>query len=437
MSAPGSGSTTRADVVVIGGGIIGRSVASSAARRGMSVIVVEPGGATFGTSSANAGHLVPSHRVPFAAPGMVRAGLHSLRTRDGAFAIAPRAALGLAPWLWRFARASTPSNVQRGVPVLRHLLDATLDELDRLQRAGAHLDRAAGGILQVASSARGLDELRHEAAEWGQWGVRAEEVDGEALHAAEPLLRGRAYGAVRLVDDGRVDPALLLAAVTEEGTGHGVESYDARVARIEVRGPMSARVHTSVGVLDAGRVVVAAGVWTPALCRPLGARLPIVPARGNSVTLPGAPAPNSPMLLHEQRLALSPLARGLRLTGGFRLSVPGDRAVDVRKGQRLVARAGEVLDLPATVVAANDWTGVRPATPDGLPVIGALPGVEAVVVASGHGMLGSTTGPGTGEAVAALLTGQALPFDAAAVAPARFTGRRRASTTNRRKGSDR
>lgn len=420
MNAPGSGSTTRADVVVVGGGIVGRCVASSAARRGMSVIVVEPGGTTFGTSSANAGHLVPSHRVPFAAPGMVRAGLHSLRTRDGAFAIAPRAAPGLTPWLWRFARSSTAANVQRGVPVLRHLLDATLDEIDRLQRAGLRFDHAAGGILQVASSARGLDELRHEADGWGQWGVRVEELDGDVLRAEEPLVRGDVRGAVRLLDDGRFDPALLLAAVAEEGARHGVVACDARVARIEVRGARSARVHTSGAVLDTGRVVVAAGVWTPELCRPLGTRLPIVPARGNSVTLPGAPLPNSPMLLHEQRLALSPLARGLRLTGGFRLTTPGDRAVDARKGQQLVARAGEVLQLPPNLSAENDWTGLRPATPDGLPVIGELPGAEAVVVACGHGMLGSTTGPGTGEVVAALLAGEVLPLDAAVVAPGRF-----------------
>ena len=160
-----SSSTRSADVVVIGGGIVGRSVASSAARRGMSVIVVEPMSATFGTSSANAGHLVPSHRVPFAAPGMVRAGLRSLAVRDGAFAIAPRAAIGLMPWLWRFARSSRQANVERGVPALRHLLETTVDELHRLRATGAHLDAADGGILQVCSSADGLKGLLHEAKE--------------------------------------------------------------------------------------------------------------------------------------------------------------------------------------------------------------------------------------------------------------------------------
>ncbi|MGB8861709.1 MAG: FAD-dependent oxidoreductase [Ilumatobacteraceae bacterium] len=409
-----------ADVLVIGGGIIGRSVASSAARRGMTVVVVEPGGGTFGTSSANAGHLVPSHVVPFAAPGMVRAGLHSLLARDGSFAIAPRSALGLAPWLWRFMRASTSSNVARGVPVLRYLLHSTVAELGRLQAAGALLDHSPGGILQVCSSQAGLKALHREADEWGDWGVRSELLDATELRAAEPMVNERALGAVRLVDDARFDPALLLAAVAAEGDRHGVESVVARVARIEARGDLRARVHTSVGVFDVRRVVVAAGVWTPALCRPLGVHLPIVAARGNSVTLPGVPAPHGPMLLHEQRLALSPLAQGLRLTTGFKLTSPTDRDVDSGRCAEAVRRAGEVLDLPAGTQSANEWTGLRPATPDGLPVIGPLLAAPSVLVAAGHGMLGSTSGPGTGEVVAAMLAGEPPPFDMSVVSPARF-----------------
>lgn len=413
-------STRSPDVVVIGGGIVGRSVASSAARRGMSVIVVEPMSATFGTSSANAGHLVPSHCVPFAAPGMVRAGLRSLAARDGAFAIAPRAAIGLVPWLWRFSRSSTKANVERGVPALRHLLEATVDELHRLRAAGASLDAADGGILQVCSSVAGLKSLHHEAQEWGKWGVRTEELGAAALRAEEPLLNDSVAGALRLSDDGRFDPALLLAAVTEEGHRHGVETLTARVARIEPRGDQLARVHTSDGVLDARRVVVAAGVWTMSLCRPLGARLPIVAARGNSVTLPDTARPNSPMLLVEQRMALSPLAQGLRLTGGFRLTRPSDRAVDPKRSRELVERAAQVLTIPGDTPPANEWTGLRPATTDGLPIIGALAGAPTIIVAAGHGMLGSTTGPGTGEVVAALLAGDSLPFDAATVSPDRF-----------------
>lgn len=414
----------RADVVVVGGGVIGRSVASSAARRGLSVIVVESAGATFGTSSANAGHLVPSHVVPFAAPGMVRAGLRSLAVRDGAFAIAPRAAVGLVPWLWRFARSSTAANVERGVPALRWLLETTIDEVARLRDSGAALDHASGGIMQVASSAPSLRELQHEADAWGKWGVRTEAFDAAALRAREPMVNERAVGGVLLAGDERIDPALLLAAIDDDGRRHGVETVTATVERVSTVSA-GARVHTPTGILEGTHVVVAAGVWTPALCRALGARLPVVAARGNSVTLPSVPRPNGPMLLVEQRLALSPLAQGLRLTSGFRLTRPADRAINPARSREIVRRAAQVLAVPEGTAPAKDWTGLRPATPDGLPIIGALPDAPAVLVAAGHGMLGSSCSLGTGEAIVALLTGAAPVVDPAIVGPARFTSKGR------------
>lgn len=415
------------DVVVVGGGIIGRSVASSAARRGMSVLVVEPGGRMHGTSSGNAGHLVPSHRVPFAAPGMVRAGLHSLVARDGAFAISPRVMWRITPWLWRFARSSTSANVARGVPVLAELLDTTVAEVHRLRDAGAALDFADGGVVQVCTSVRTFASMRHEAAEWSRWGVRTEEWTTADLVAAEPSLRTGAAGAVLLADDGRFDPAALLTAVTDEGLRWGVRTLDARARQVEPTADRAAVVHTSDGAVRARQVVVAAGVWTPDLCASLGGHLPIVAARGDSVTLPpGAGAvPSRAMLLVDQRLAVNPLAAGLRITGGFGLTTTADRAVNDRRSRRLVERAAVVLDVPADAQPARRWTGLRPATPDGLPVIGRLPGAPAVLVAAGHGMLGSSTGPGTGELVAAMLAGEPARIDVGPLSPARFGGRAR------------
>ncbi|MDP2293639.1 MAG: FAD-dependent oxidoreductase [Actinomycetota bacterium] len=419
------------DVVVVGGGIIGRSVASAAARRGMCVLVVEPGGRTFGTSSSNAGHLVPSHRVPFAAPGMVRAGLHSLVTRDGAFAVSPRVMWRISPWLWRFARNSTAANVARGVPVLASLLDTTVSEVHRLRDEGAALDFSDGGVVQVCTTGATFSSMRHEAQEWSRWGVRTQEWSSDELLAAEPSLRSGVAGAVVLADDGRFDPAALLAAVTDEGLRRGVRTLDARVRRVEPTDDRAALVHTSAGTVRAGQVVVAAGAWTPSLCAPLGVRLPIVAARGDSVTLaPGVGAmPTRAMLLVDQRLAVNPLAAGLRITGGFGLTSTADRAVHDRRSRRLVQRAAVVLDLPSDAQPARRWTGLRPATPDGLPVIGRLPHAPAVLVAAGHGMLGSTTGPGTGEMVAAMLSGAPVGIDVSPLSPARF------GAGNKRKGS--
>jgi D-amino-acid dehydrogenase len=411
------------DVVVVGGGVIGWSVASAVSRLGRSVVVVDPGPPLAGTSSANAGHLVPSHVIPFAAPGMVRAGLRSLVTRDGAFAIDPLASPFLGTWLWRFARSSTAANVRRGLPALRYLLDSTVHEVHRLAAAHPGVDHVSGGMLQACTSARSLAAAGREAEEMARHGVRVELLDRSAVHDHEPMLTDAAVGGVLLEDDSRFDPAGLVAALRAEAEAAGASVRCAAVVGIHPADD-AVTLDTTTGAVRGAHAVLAAGVWTPALCRHLGVRLPVVPARGNGVTLP-VPAPRRPMLLVDQRVALSPLARGLRLTARYELTRPASRDVSLRRCAAIVRRAAEALRLEDTSVH-EPWTGLRPATPDGLPIIGRLPGAPRVVVATGHGMLGSSCGPGTGLVVAAMLAGAPTGFDDTAVSPARFVrpGRR-------------
>jgi D-amino-acid dehydrogenase len=126
------------------------------------------------------------------------------------------------------------------------------------------------------------------------------------------------------------------------------------------------------------------------------------------------------MLLVDQRIALNPLDHGLRLTSGYRLTNVGDREVHLGRSRRIIRDAAAALAVAVDHPVERPWTGLRPATPDGMPCIGPLPGAPSVFVAAGHGMLGSTTGPGTGEMVAAMLAGTELPADPAPVSPARF-----------------
>lgn len=411
------------DVVVIGGGIIGRSVAAAVARRGATVTVVEPGGATFGTSVGNAGHLVPSHVVPFAAPGMVRAGLHSLMARNGAFAVSPRVVPGIGSWLWRFARSANEANVQRGVPVLRTLLDLTVQGVHRLIAHGASIDHEASGVLQLASSPASWGAVRHEMEGWARWGVRTHELDAQSVRAHEPALRTGVLGGVLLLDDARFDSALLHTAVADEGRRHGVADVAAAVRRIERVGG-SVRVHTEAGLLRCGQVVVAAGVWTPRLLAPFGVKVPVRPARGDSVTLPngpGVPRLRGAMMLVDQKVALSSLERGLRITGRFGLTSTSDRALHPGRARTLIRKAAGVLELDSTIEPQHMWTGLRPATPDGLPMLGRLDGAPEVVVAAGHGMLGSTTSLGTADVVAAIVNGDRPLVDLGVVSPMRFT----------------
>lgn len=408
------------DVVVVGGGIVGRSVASSVARRGARVLLLDAGGERFGTSSANAGHLVPSHVVPFAAPGMVRAGLTSLARRDGAFALSPAAGAGITRWLWRFARSSTESNVVRGVPALRELLASSQAEVRRIRAAGVDLDHDSSGLLQVTRTSSGADSLRHESEVMGRWGVTTRLLSGEEVAAHEPALRPGVAAGLLLVDDERLDPALLLDAVLAEAVTHGAAVRSAVVTSIRPT-PTGADVQTDRGLVRARDVVLAAGVWTAELGASLGARIPVVAAKGHSVTVaPTQPVLRGPLLLLDQRLAVTPLRAGLRITGGYALTSARDRGVDPRRTADLVRRAGLELTLGPGTEPAREWAGLRPATPDGLPMVGRLATAPVVVLATGHGMLGTSMGPGTGELVADILDGRTAPD---VLSPHRFARR--------------
>lgn len=411
-------------VVVIGAGIIGASVASSLARRGAEVVVLDPGPPREGSSSANAGHLVPSHIIPFASPGMVGAGLRSLARRDGAFAINPHLRRQLAPWLAQFAAASTEANVRRGAPALEWLLGTSMDEVDRLLASGVELDHARDGLIQVFTRPESLDGARHEAAHMRELGYPAQEMSLGALHDSEPLVHN-AVGAILLTRDGRLNPALLLEALRAEATASGAEFRTATVTGIAT-GPTA--VLTTDGPIPAEQVVVAAGVWTPELAATVptadgwSPRLPILPAKGYSITVPDIPAavPRRPLLLMDQRLAVTPMGTGLRITGRFELTDPSDRAIPAERTNALLGGAREALTLPVGAAVTQPWSGLRPATPDGLPIIGRIAPGSPVVVASGHGMLGTTTGPGTGALVAALVAGDELPIDVGPLSPQRF-----------------
>lgn len=410
-------------MVVVGGGVIGRSVAAEVAAGGAKVVVVEPGGVTNGTSLGNAGHLVPSHIVPFSAPGMVKAGINSLIARNGAFAISARVVPGIAGWLWKFSRSANERNVQSGLPVLRSMLDMTVAGVHDLRAAGAEVDFIPTGLLQIASSAKSWAGVRHEMEEWTHHGVNARELNAQEVLAHEPLLRPGIQGGVLLLDDACFDPLLLVKAITDRGASLGVTDVAASVQRIE-RVPGGVTVHTSAGPVKAAQVVVAAGVWSPKLLRPFGVKVPVQPARGDSVTLPygpGVPKPGLGMMMVDQKVALSPLSKGLRITGRFGLTSPADRSLNMKRAQTLIRKVGSVLELDPTTAPKEVWTGLRPATPDGLPLLGRLPGAPEVIASVGHGMLGSTTSIGSARAVAAVVRGETAPFDMTPVSPSRFS----------------
>ena len=232
-------------------------------------------------------------------------------------------------------------------------------------------------------------------------------VDGATALAMEPALVGPVAGGVLLPDDRSLDPVRALDALIARVASAGVSLRPFHeLIDLDTSGRRVVRLRTTAGDLAADEVVLAAGAWTGRVARLLGTRVPVIAARGLSLTVERPDlGPTRPLLLGEDHVAVGPTADTLRLSAWFQLnrydlSVPADRIA------RLERMARGRLRLDPTLTVRRRWAGLRPVTPDGVPIIGRLPGWDNVTIATGHSMTGLTHGPGTGRLVAQLVSGE-------------------------------
>lgn len=403
-----------ADTIVIGGGIIG--VAISAALSEQTVLVLDAGTPRSGTSMANAGHVVVSHASPFAAPGMVRTGIASLIARDGSFALSPRLPLTALSWLARFASNCTSRNVAALTPGMLELLRTSAEQVQSL-----NVPRTASALWEVFSSPHSPDHAQREMDHMHALGIGARLVDRTTALHEDPILTERTQVVVELQEDFGIDPEVLwrtLRAVNPQST-----YLDNTV--VESLVPHADHVNVGVGgrTFTARSVVIAAGVWTPQLTRLMGVRLPILAAKGYSLTL-AHPELNArhPMILADHKSAIDPMGDSLRISARFELTRPSDRAIDLARIRHLYQRAQDILRLPPlphSLEELSPWTGVRPASADGAPFIGPLRQTPNVLVASGHGMIGTAMAMGTADLIARYVRGETIAPTLTALSPNR------------------
>jgi len=347
---------------------------------------------------------------------MVREGLRQLVTGGEAFVLRPSLDPSFVRWLWSFRRNCSQARFDTGVRALLTLNGRTLELFDAYREAGVSFEMHAAGLVVAARTREGLDLYRaifRRLRELGYDGGAIDELDGTELTSLEPALdAGRVVAGLHARIDRFVRPEQLTAGLAASLRANGVEIREGCELSALTRRNGALALETTTGRERADRVVIAAGLPTAALLRRLGVRVPLVGARGYSVTLAGRGIPpRHALYLAEAKLGLSPFTGGVRIAGVFEL---GARDADAPPdaGARLIAAARPYLagwspDADARVEAR---AGLRPATPDGLPLIGALPGLEGAYLATGHGMLGVTLAPATAALLAPLvLEGRAAP----------------------------
>lgn len=412
----------RYDVAIVGAGVIGVSCARELVARGRRVVLIDRGQPGSGCSQGNAGFICPSHVVPLAAPGVLGNVFKWMLRSDSPFYLRPSMLPSLAGWLLQFARHCNPDHVRASIAPLLELLARSRDIYDQHAAQTNDFGYERRGILKLFKTEAGLSACLAEA-EWvRQSGQTAEALDPQGLKRVLPDTSHRAIGGILYSGDGHLDPA---AYVRREAAGlskMGVELVtDRRIDTVHGRG---SRIE-ALGDIQADRFVLAAGAWTPELARRAGWQMSLVPAKGYSLTFSRpAGSLNIPLLLAEAKVAVTPLPGRLRYAGTLELT-GFDDSLNARRIAAIARAVPNYLpDIPKPDLAqAEAWCGFRPCTPDGLPMIGRLPGSENLYTACGHAMIGMASGPGTGLLLAQMMTGEATFTDPSPFRPERYCRR--------------
>jgi D-amino-acid dehydrogenase len=398
------------DVMVLGAGIVGTSIAVHLAKRGISVALVDRAGPGEGTSYGNTGIIEGNTIFPQAFPSdwssLVRIALKRAPEANYHLLFLPQ----IVPWLAAFRAASRPARLIETAELMRPLFARAVAEHDALSaEADGERYLRRRGWLKLYRSDRAFAAQARELELAASLGIANVPLDGEAARELEPSLAPVFCHAVHWTGAVSVTNPLALTrayAARYAALGGIVLAGDARTLH---RSGASWRVDTAAGPLDAGEAVIALGPWMPDVLAPLGIKLPLAAKRGyhRHFRPRGNAMLSRPLLDAENGYCLAPMEQGIRVTTGAEFAAR-DAAPTPVQFARVIPAARELLAL-GEPVEAQPWLGARPCLPDSRPVIGRAPRQRGLWLAGGHGHWGLTLGPATGRLIAEMMTG-ATPF---------------------------
>ncbi len=415
-------------IVVLGSGVVGVASAYYLAKAGHEVIVVDrQNAAGMETSFANAGQVSPGYAAPWAAPGIPLKALRWLMMRHRPLVVWPRAEPRLYGWLARMLANCTEEAYRRNKRRMLALAEYSRDQLIALRsETGIEYDHRERGTLQLFRTARQLDHVGQDTRVLDDFGLRYEVLDRAGCVAAEPALgrvRDRVVGGLRLPGDETGDAHLFTQGLARLCVTLGVTfRFGASIAALRHDGLRVSGVEVEGARPIHGDAYVAAmGSFTPALLRPLGIRLPIYPVKGYSLTMDITDAEGAPMstvMDETYKVGITRLGGRIRVGGtaelaGFSSTLRSPRRATLERS------VGDLFPDAADRATARFWTGLRPMTPDGTPIVGAT-SYENLFINSGHGTLGWTMACGSGRVLADVIGGCQPEIEHAELALARY-----------------
>lgn len=413
-------------VIVLGAGVIGVTSAYHLALQGHEVTVLDrqPGPA-LETSHANAGEVSFGYCSPWAAPGIPAKAVKWLMMRHAPLILRPKVDRAMLTWLAGMLRNCTAERYAINKSRMLRLADYSRIALAQLRdETGIRYDERMQGTLQLFRTQRQLDAAGKDMKALAADTIPFELLDRDGCIRVEPALRharDRIVGGLLTPQDETGDCFKFTTALAAHAAGRGVAfRYGTAITGLEVEGNRVTGVRTDAGLVAADRVVVALGSHSPHLLAPLGIRLPVYPVKGYSLTIPitdAARAPESTVMDETYKIAITRLGDRIRVGGMAEIS--GYNATLAEARRQTLAHSVTDLFPGGDIARATFWSGLRPMTPDGTPVIGRTR-IEGLFLNTGHGTLGWTMSCGSARVIADLVSGRAPDIDCADLAIARY-----------------
>jgi len=417
-------------IAVLGSGVIGVTSAYYLAKAGHEVSVIDrQHGPALETSFANAGEVSPGYSSPWAAPGIPQKAIKWLLMEHAPLILRPSIDREMLGWLFAMLRNCTSARYAVNKSRMVRIAEFSRDMLIELRaQTGISYDERMQGTLQLFRTQKQLDGIAKDVEVLRAGGVPFEVLDPAGCIAAEPglgVVREKFVGGLRLPNDETGDCFKFTNALAQLAAQMGVTfRNNTRILDIETQAGRVTGIRTDQGKIVADRYVVALGSHSSHMLRPLGIHLPVYPVKGYSITVPIVDADRAPVstLMDETyKIAITRLGDRIRVGGMAEISGYNNLLSDARRAT-LVHSVTDLFPGAGDIGRASFWSGLRPMTPDGTPVIGPT-AYDNLFLNTGHGTLGWTMACGSGHVIADLISGRTPAIDTEDLSIARYRAR--------------